>query len=54
MEKLWLKHYPTGVPSEINPHEYRSLAHLLEEAFQKYASRTRVHLHGQGADLRRA
>jgi long-chain acyl-CoA synthetase len=39
MEKVWLKHYPEGVPSEINPLEYRSLAHLLEEAFQKYASR---------------
>jgi long-chain acyl-CoA synthetase len=39
MEKLWLKHYPTGVPGEINPREYQSLAHLLEEAFQKYASR---------------
>lgn len=39
MEKRWLKHYPAGVPSEINPREYQSLAHLLEEAFQKYASR---------------
>ena len=39
MEKLWLKHYPQGVPSEINPLEYRSLVHLLEESFQKNASR---------------
>jgi long-chain acyl-CoA synthetase len=39
MEKVWLKHYPAGVPSEINPGEYPSLVHLLEEAFQKYASR---------------
>jgi long-chain acyl-CoA synthetase len=39
MEKVWLKHYPAGVPHEIDPREYRSLAHLLEEAFQKYASR---------------
>ncbi|HVG63537.1 MAG TPA: long-chain fatty acid--CoA ligase, partial [Hyalangium sp.] len=39
MEKVWLKHYPAGVPSEIDPREYRSLVHLLEEAFQKYASR---------------
>jgi long-chain acyl-CoA synthetase len=39
MEKVWLKHYPSGVPSEIDPREYRSLVHLLEEAFQKYASR---------------
>jgi long-chain acyl-CoA synthetase len=39
MEKVWLKSYPAGVPSEIDPGEYRSLVHLLEEAFQKYASR---------------
>ncbi|HYH94581.1 long-chain fatty acid--CoA ligase [Hyalangium sp.] len=39
MEKVWLKHYPAGVPSEIDPREYRSLVHLLEESFQKYASR---------------
>jgi len=39
MEKPWLKHYPAGVPGEIDPREYRSLVHLLEEAFQKYASR---------------
>jgi long-chain acyl-CoA synthetase len=39
MEKVWLKHYPAGVPGEINPSEYRSLVHLLDEAFQKYASR---------------
>jgi len=39
MEKVWLKHYPQGVPSEINPLEYKSLVHLLEEAFQKHASR---------------
>ncbi len=39
MEKLWLKHYPEGMPSEINPREYQSLVHLLEEAFQKHASR---------------
>jgi len=39
MEKIWLKSYPPGVPAEINPDQYRSLVHLLEEAFQKYADR---------------
>ncbi len=39
MEKVWLKHYPAGVPSEIDPRQYPSLVHLLEEAFQKHASR---------------
>lgn len=39
MDKLWLKSYPKGVPAEIDYTQYRSLVHLLEEAFQKYASR---------------
>ncbi|OYO31252.1 long-chain-fatty-acid--CoA ligase [Janthinobacterium sp. PC23-8] len=39
MEKIWLKSYPPGVPAEIDPDQYRSLVHLLEEAFQKYADR---------------
>ncbi len=39
MQKIWLKSYPPGVPSEINPDQYRSLVHLLEEAFHQYAER---------------
>lgn len=39
MDKFWLKSYPEGVPAEIDPTQYRSLAHLLEEAFRKYADR---------------
>jgi long-chain acyl-CoA synthetase len=39
MEKIWLKSYPPGVPAEIDYTQYRSLVHLLEEAFRKYASR---------------
>jgi long-chain acyl-CoA synthetase len=39
MEKFWLKSYPPGVPAEIDCTQYRSLVHLLEEAFHKYASR---------------
>ena len=39
MDKIWLQSYPPGVPSEINPDQYRSLAQLQEEAFQKYAQR---------------
>ncbi|WP_028102595.1 long-chain fatty acid--CoA ligase [Pseudoduganella violaceinigra] len=39
MEKIWLKSYPPGVPSEIDATQYRSLVHLLEESFQKYATR---------------
>ncbi|MFN3297531.1 long-chain-fatty-acid--CoA ligase [Caldimonas sp.] len=39
MEKVWLKHYPQGVPHEINPDQYPSLVALLEESFTKYAER---------------
>ncbi|MFM2085274.1 MAG: hypothetical protein RLZZ237_143, partial [Pseudomonadota bacterium] len=39
MDKIWLKSYPPGVPSDINPDQYHSLVHLLEEAFQKHADR---------------
>jgi long-chain acyl-CoA synthetase len=39
MEKFWLKSYPPGVPSEINPDQYTSLVQLLEESFTKFASR---------------
>ncbi|WP_317202279.1 long-chain-fatty-acid--CoA ligase [Janthinobacterium sp.] len=39
MEKIWLKSYPEGVAAEIDCSQYRSLAHLLEEAFHKYAGR---------------
>ncbi|WP_423195929.1 MULTISPECIES: long-chain fatty acid--CoA ligase [unclassified Cupriavidus] len=39
MEKLWLKHYPAGVPAEIDASPYRSLAQLLEESFRTYADK---------------
>ena len=39
MDKFWLKSYPPGVPAEIDITQYRSLTHLLEESFRKYADR---------------
>jgi long-chain acyl-CoA synthetase len=39
MDKVWLKSYPPGVPSDIDPDQYRSLGHLLEDAFRRYATR---------------
>ncbi|OJH37986.1 long-chain fatty acid--CoA ligase [Cystobacter ferrugineus] len=39
MEKIWLKHYPSGVPAEIDDKQYPSLTHLLEESFRKFADR---------------
>ena len=39
MDKFWLQSYPQGMPAEIDTTQYRSLVHLLEEAFRKYAAR---------------
>lgn len=39
MDKFWIRSYPHGVPAEIDSTRYRSLVHLMEEAFDKYAAR---------------
>ncbi|VIO67757.1 long-chain fatty acid--CoA ligase [Bradyrhizobium ivorense] len=39
MERIWLKHYPAGVPADIDLTQYSSLVELLEESFRKYADR---------------
>jgi long-chain acyl-CoA synthetase len=39
MDRFWLKHYPPGVPADIDPGQYSSLVALMEEGFAKYASR---------------
>jgi long-chain acyl-CoA synthetase len=39
MDKFWIKSYPAGVPAEIDYTCYRSLVHLMDEAFSKYAQR---------------
>ena len=38
-DQPWLKHYPPGVPSTIDPGQYQSLAQLLEDSFRKNAAR---------------
>ncbi len=39
MDKFWIKSYPAGVPAEIDFTRYRSLVHLMDEAFGKFAQR---------------
>ncbi|USX26679.1 long-chain-fatty-acid--CoA ligase [Oxalobacteraceae bacterium OTU3CINTB1] len=39
MEKIWLKSYPPGMPTEVDTTQYRSLVQLLEESFHKFADR---------------
>ena len=38
MDKVWLKHYPEGVPEHIEPDNYASLIELIEESFDKHHS----------------
>ncbi len=38
-DRPWLSAYSPGVPADINPAQYPSLVALMEESFQKYASR---------------
>jgi long-chain acyl-CoA synthetase len=38
-ERPWLSSYSPGVAADIDPSQYASLVQLLEESFQKYASR---------------
>ena len=37
-ERIWLKSYPEGVPHDIQPEQYQSLAQLLEESFKRNAA----------------
>ncbi len=39
MEKIWLKHYPPGVPAEIDYRQYRSIGDLFEKSVSKYRDR---------------
>ena len=39
MEKIWLQHYPPGVPSEVDYGQHRSIGELFEATVAKYAAR---------------
>ena len=39
MEKIWLKHYPPGVPAEIDINEYASIRDVFDESVAKFATR---------------
>ncbi len=40
MERTWLRHYPAGVPADVDLNEYASLRDVLEDACRRYAART--------------
>jgi long-chain acyl-CoA synthetase len=39
MTKPWIKHYPAGVPAEVDVNQYETVSQVLEESMKKYASR---------------
>ena len=39
MDRIWLKNYPPGVPAEINPAEYPSLLHLVDQCIGRFRDR---------------
>jgi long-chain acyl-CoA synthetase len=39
MERFWLKHYPAGMPAEVDASQYTSLIALIEESFAKFRDR---------------
>ena len=47
MEKTWLKHYPAGVPANVDIAQYASLVSLLDDSFKKYAARTAYRFMGK-------
>ena len=47
MDKIWLKHYPDGVPHTISCEQYASLADLLVASCQTFSERTAFENFGQ-------
>ena len=41
--KIWLKNYPVGTPTEINPDLYLSIPDLIEKSTAKFAGRPAFH-----------
>ncbi|MBB5017569.1 long-chain acyl-CoA synthetase [Chitinivorax tropicus] len=39
MEKIWLKHYQTGVPAEIDLNEFKNVGEVFEKSAERFANR---------------
>ena len=52
MERVWLKSYPAGVPAEVDPQTFRSLAEFLAASVAKYRRRTAFISMGRAMTLR--
>jgi long-chain acyl-CoA synthetase len=47
MEKIWLKHYPAGVPAEIDPNKYQSIRDLFDESVASFGERPAYYCMGR-------
>jgi long-chain acyl-CoA synthetase len=47
MEKIWLKHYPAGVPADIDPNKYQSIRDLFEESVANFGERPAYYCMGK-------
>ncbi len=47
MERIWLKHYPAGVPADIDPNKYQSIRDLFEESVASFGSRPAYYCMGK-------
>ena len=43
MNKPWLEHYPPGIPTEIDPDEFRSVPDLLAKSVVRFAGKPAFH-----------
>lgn len=43
MKKIWLEHYPVGVPVEIDPDRFSSLGDLLSRTTARFSDRPAFH-----------
>jgi long-chain acyl-CoA synthetase len=46
-KEIWLKHYPAGVPAEINPDIFPSAVAMLENSFSKFRDLPALHSMGR-------
>ena len=43
MDKIWLRHYPEGVPAEIDAEQFKSIPDLLDKLFARFADKPAYH-----------
>ena len=51
MEKVWLKHYPEGVPADVKTDAYASLVALLDRSFSRYRGLPAYRFMGRSIDF---